>query len=71
MRHPVQVYLNQERLIMFWAIALIGIGTTAPSVTYIGQFQEQAVCQAALQDLQKQQFKGTCVQIQQAPTTKK
>jgi hypothetical protein len=56
---------------MFWAIALIGIGTTAPSVTYIGQFEQQAICQAALQDLQKQQFKGTCVQIQQAPTTKK
>ena len=37
---------------MFWAIALIGIGTTAPSVTYVGQFQEQATCQVALQDLQ-------------------
>ena len=56
---------------MFWAIALIGIGTTAPSVTYIGQFEQQVMCQAALQDLQKQQFKGTCVQIQQAPATKK
>jgi hypothetical protein len=57
---------------MFWAIALIGMGTTAPSVTYIGQFQEQATCQVALQDLQKQQFKATCVQIQGAlPTTKK
>jgi hypothetical protein len=56
---------------MFWAIALIGIGTTAPSVTYIGQFEQQATCQAALQDLQKQQFKGTCVQIQQASSTKK
>ena len=56
---------------MFWAIVLIGMGTTAPSVTYVGQFTEQAVCQVALQDLQKQQFKGTCVQIQQAPATKK
>ena len=56
---------------MFWAIVLIGMGTTAPSVTYVGQFTEQAVCQSALQDLQKQQFKGTCVQIQQAPATKK
>jgi hypothetical protein len=56
---------------MFWAIVLIGMGTTAPSVTYIGHFQEQAICQAALQDLQKQQFKGTCVQIQQASSTKK
>ena len=56
---------------MFWAIALIGIGTTAPSVTYVGQFTEQATCQVALQDLQKQQFKGTCVQIQQASSTKK
>lgn len=56
---------------MFWAIVLIGSGITAPAVVYVGQFQEQSVCQAALQDLQKQQFKGTCVQIQQAPTTKK
>jgi hypothetical protein len=56
---------------MFWAIALIGIGTTAPSVTYIGQFEQQATCQAALQDLQKQQFKGTCVQLQGASSTTK
>jgi hypothetical protein len=57
---------------MFWAIVLIGAGITAPSVVYVGQFQEQATCQAALQDLQKQQFKGTCVQIVGAlPTTKK
>ena len=56
---------------MFWAIVLIGSGFTVPAVVYIGQFEEQAVCQAALQDLQKQQFKGTCVQIQQAPATKK
>jgi len=50
---------------MFWAIVLVGTGITAPSVVYVGQFQEQALCQAALQDLQKQSFKGTCVQIQQ------
>jgi len=57
---------------MFWAIALIGMGTTAPSVTYIGQFQEQATCQASLQDLLKQGFKATCVQLQGAnPATKK
>lgn len=56
---------------MFWAIVLIGSGITAPAVVYVGQFQEQAVCQAALQDLQRQQFKGTCVQIQQAPAAKK
>jgi hypothetical protein len=54
---------------MFWAIVLIGMGTTAPSVTYVGQFQEQAVCQVSLQDLQKQGFKGTCVQIQGANST--
>jgi hypothetical protein len=53
---------------MFWAIVLIGSGFTVPAVVYIGQFEEQAVCQAALQDLQKQQFKGTCVQIQRAST---
>jgi len=56
---------------MFWAIALIGIGTTAPSVTYVGQFQEQATCQVALQDLQKQGFKSTCVQLQGASSTTK
>ena len=29
---------------MFWAIVLIGMGTTAPSVTYVGQFTEQKIC---------------------------
>jgi hypothetical protein len=56
---------------MFWAIVLIGSGITAPAVVYVGQFTEEAACQVALKDLQKQQFKGTCVQIQQPPTTKK
>jgi hypothetical protein len=60
---------------MFWTIVLIGSGITAPAVVYVGQFEEQAVCQAAVQDLQKQQFKGTCVQIQRAtaapPASKK
>ena len=51
---------------MFWAIALIGLGTTAPSVTYIGQFQEQALCTTAQQELQKQGFKAACVQIQKS-----
>jgi len=49
---------------MFWAIVLVGLGVTSPSVVYLGQFQEQAMCQTALQDLQKQGFKGTCVQLQ-------
>jgi hypothetical protein len=51
---------------MFWAIALIGMGIASPAVTYIGQFQEEAACQVALKDLQRQNFKGTCVQLQRA-----
>ena len=49
---------------MFWAIALIGMGIASPAVTYIGQFTEQEACMVALKDLQRQNFKGTCVQIQ-------
>jgi len=49
---------------MFWAIVLVGLGVTSPSVVYVGQFVEQPACSTALQDLQRQGFKGTCVQIQ-------
>jgi hypothetical protein len=48
---------------MFWAIVLVGLGVTSPSVVYVGQFQEDATCQVALKDLQRQGFKGTCVQM--------
>jgi hypothetical protein len=57
---------------MFWAIVLIGIGTTG--VTYVGQFEQQEICQTALQVLQKQGYKGACVQMQKKtvePATKK
>lgn len=54
---------------MFWAIVLVGLGVTSPSVIYIGQFQEEAACQVALKDLQRQNFKGTCVQQQKATVT--
>jgi hypothetical protein len=54
---------------MFWAIALIGMGITAPAVTYVGQFEQEAACQVALKDLQRQNFKGTCVQIQRPQST--
>ena len=49
---------------MFWAIALIGMGIASPAVTYVGQFQDEATCQVAIKDLQRQNFKGTCVQLQ-------
>lgn len=49
---------------MFWAIALIGMGIASPAVTYVGQFQDEAACQVAAKDLQRQNFKGTCVQLQ-------
>ena len=55
---------------MFWAIALIGMGITSPAVTYVGQFKEEAACQVALKDLQRQNFKGACVQIQQPAASK-
>jgi lysyl-tRNA synthetase class I len=54
---------------MFWAIVLVASGITAPSVVYVGQFQEDATCQVALKDLQRQGFKGTCVQIQRPQIT--
>jgi len=54
---------------MFWAIALIGMGIASPAVTYVGQFEQQEACQVALKDLQRQNFKGTCVQIQRAQST--
>ena len=49
---------------MFWTIVLVGMGITSPSIVYIGQFQEEAACQVALKDLQRQNFKGTCIQQQ-------
>ena len=54
---------------MFWAIVLVGLGVTSPSVVYVGQFQEEATCQVAVKDLQRQGFKGTCVQIQRPQIT--
>jgi hypothetical protein len=48
---------------MFWAIALINMGITAPAVVYVGQFEQQEVCMVALKDLQRQGFKGTCIQM--------
>jgi hypothetical protein len=54
---------------MFWAIALVGMGIASPAVTYVGQFQDEAACQVAAKDLQRQNFKGTCVQIQRPTAT--
>ena len=48
---------------MIWVIALIGMGISAPAVTYVGQFEQQETCMAAVKDLQRQNFKGTCVQM--------
>jgi hypothetical protein len=47
---------------MFWTIVLIGAGTFAPSVTYVGTFEQPEACQTALKDLKAQNLKGTCVQ---------
>ena len=54
---------------MFWAIVLVGLGVTSPSVVYVGQFQDEAACQVAVKDLQRQGFKGTCVQLQKPAVT--
>lgn len=48
---------------MFWAIVLIGVGLSSTSVTYVGQFEQQEDCQVALKELQRQNFKGACVQV--------
>jgi hypothetical protein len=57
---------------MFWTIVLIGAGALAPSVTYLGVFEQAEACQTALKDLKAQNFKGTCVQSsRQEPVAKK
>ena len=48
---------------MIWVIALIGMGIASPAVTYVGQFEQQEACMVAVKDLQRQNFKGTCVQM--------
>jgi hypothetical protein len=50
---------------MFWTIVLIGAGINPPSITYIGNFEQQEACQVALKDLKLQtSYKVTCVQQQ-------
>lgn len=50
---------------MFWTLAVISLGIVNPIVAYVGNFQEEAVCQKALADLKSQQipYKITCVQL--------
>jgi hypothetical protein len=52
---------------MIWTIALLG-GIYSTSVTYIGQFTEEAACNKAAAELRSQTMKVVCVQIQ--PTKK-
>ena len=50
---------------MIWAIAIIG-GMYANNVSYVGQFEQEAACNKAVQDLRSQNLssiKAVCVQI--------
>jgi hypothetical protein len=50
---------------MIWAIAII-ISMTTTNVTYVGQFEQEAACNKAVQDLRSQNLssiKAVCVQI--------
>lgn len=50
---------------MLWAIAII-ISMTTTNVTYVGQFEQEAACNKAAQDLKSQNLssiKAVCVQI--------
>lgn len=50
---------------MIWAIAII-ISMTTTNVTYVGQFEQEAACNKAAQDLKSQNLssiKAVCVQI--------
>jgi len=49
---------------MIWTIALLG-GIYSTSVTYIGQFTEEAACNKSAIELKAQGMKVACVQIQQ------
>jgi hypothetical protein len=52
---------------MIWTIALIG-GIYSTSVSYLGQYTEEAACVKAATELKAQGTKVVCVQIQ--PTKK-
>ncbi|MEI6803195.1 MAG: hypothetical protein WCK83_08525 [Burkholderiales bacterium] len=54
---------------MYWTIALIVSGLAAPSVVYVGHFEQGESCHESLKDLQRQSFKGTCVQMTKAEAT--
>jgi hypothetical protein len=50
---------------MIWAIAIIG-GMYASNVSYIGQFEQEAACNKAAQELRAQNLssiKVVCVQM--------
>jgi hypothetical protein len=50
---------------MIWAIAII-ISMTTTNVTYVGQFEQEAACNKAAQDLRSQNLssiKTVCVQM--------
>ena len=59
---------------MIWAIAII-VTMTTTNVTYVGQFEQEAACNKAAQDLKSQNLssiKAVCVQISKpAEATKK
>jgi hypothetical protein len=58
---------------MIWTIVLLG-GLYTTSVTYIGQFTEEAACNKAVAELKNASVKIACIQIQpaqQAPTPPK
>jgi hypothetical protein len=55
----------------FWSIALVSAGIITPNIQYIGNFQNETLCQKAVEVLKVQQFpqqlKTICVEYPVPP----
>ena len=55
----------------FWSIALVSIGIISPNIQYIGHFQNEILCQKAVEVLKVQQYpqqtKTICVEFPEPP----
>ena len=55
----------------FWSIALLSAGIISPNIQYIGRFQNETLCQKAVEVLKVQQFpqqtKAICVEFPEPP----
>jgi len=55
----------------FWSIALVSAGIITPNIQYVGHFQNETLCQKAVEVLKVQQFpqqtKTICVEFPEPP----